>query len=63
VDEALIDSIVKVRVGDPGCTGKRRKKTKMISSSRFECSTLMKPNNVAEKKVSFLRKAGKSNSE
>jgi hypothetical protein len=45
----------------PGCTGKRQKKTKMISSSRFECSTLMTPNNVAEKTVSFLKKAGKNN--
>jgi hypothetical protein len=63
VDEALIASIVKVGVGDPGCTGKRQKKTKMISSSRFECSTLMTPNYVAEKKVSFLKKAGKTNSD
>jgi hypothetical protein len=61
-DEPMIASIVKVGVGDHGCTGERQKKTKIISSSRFECSTLLTPNNDTEKKVSFLKKSGKTNS-
>jgi hypothetical protein len=60
-DEPMIASIVKVGVGDHGCTGERQKKTKMVSSSRFECSTLLTPNNATDKKVSFLKKSGKKN--
>lgn len=56
-DDALIASIVKVGVGDPVLTGERRKKTKMISSSKFECCALVTPNNSVEKKVSFLKKS------
>lgn len=61
-DEALIASIVKVGVGDPVLTGGRQKKTKMISSSKFECCALVTPNNSVEKKVSFLKKSGNGNS-